>query len=117
MESKALPFSRIRLPLDDPRTLTAKEHQTRFRIAYAEPAYPAEAKLKHTEGTVILDALIDKEGIIQKLSVREGHPVLAESALQAVRHWAYSPTKVNGIPVEVETQLEVIYTLPNSCSG
>lgn len=117
MEPKALPFSRIRLPRDDRRTLTAQEHQATFRIAYAEPAYPAEAKLKHIEGTVILDALIDKEGIIQKLSVREGHPVLAESAFESVRHWAYRPTKINGMPVEVETQIEVIYTLPNNCSA
>lgn len=66
------------------------------------------------EGTVILDALIDKEGITQRVKVRSGHPTLAESALQCVRHWAYLPVKINGRPVEVETRIEVAFTLTRS---
>ena len=62
------------------------------------------------EGKLVLDALIGKDGIIQRLSVREGDPVLAESALASVRHWQYRPTKVNGVAVEVETQIAVNFT-------
>jgi periplasmic protein TonB len=114
MEPRGLP-SRIRLPrVRRGRALTAQEHQAGFRIAYAEPAYPAEARRTGIEGTVILDAVIGKRGEIEDLSVHTGNPVLAESAMQAVRHWAYRPTTINGIPVEVETQIEVTFTLPEA---
>jgi len=113
MAARAFP-SRIRLHRED--GLTPHEHQASFRIAYAEPNYPAEARAQRIEGTVILDAVIDKEGIIQKLEVREGHPILAESALQCVRDWVYRPTKLNGRPVEVVTEIEVRFALPDDCA-
>jgi TonB family protein len=102
MEPRKLPFSRIRLT---PEAVHC--------IAHAAPAYPPDAKLNHIEGTVILQALIDTDGKIQTLSVHSGHPLLAESALRTVQHWAYRPTKVNGIAVEVETRIEVNFTLPD----
>jgi protein TonB len=61
---------------------------------------------------VTLDVLVGKDGVIQTLSVREGHPLLAESALQTVRHWTYRPTEVNGVAVEVQTEIELSFTLP-----
>ena len=41
----------------------------------------------------------------------DGHPLLVQSALDAVRQWHYQPTKLNGRPVEVETIITVVYTL------
>jgi protein TonB len=58
-----------------------------------------------------MHALIDKSGSLAKLYVLQGYCTLAESALSAVRKWRYSPTTVNGEPVEVETQIQVIYSL------
>jgi TonB family protein len=112
MEQRSLPFSRIRFPraAADSMTITAQAHQDAHLIAYATPAYPEEAKAKGIEGKVVLDTLIGKDGIIQRLSVREGDPLLAESALQTVRHWQYRPTTVNGVPVEVETLIEVNFS-------
>ena len=97
-----------------PRGSHAQEHRAACLIAFAEPDYPAAAKTRGIEGTVVLDAVIDREGAIMDLSVRNGHPWLAESALQTVRHWQYRPTKLNGIPVEVKTEIEVTFTLPDS---
>jgi protein TonB len=117
MEERRLPFSRIRFPRGsdpDPRACTAQAHKTAHLIAFAEPEYPAAAKTHRIEGTVLLDVVIDREGVIMDLSVRTGHPWLAESALQTVRHWRYRPTTVNGIPVEVQTEIEVTFTLPAS---
>jgi TonB family protein len=112
MEPGKLPFSRIHFPrISDGQSLTAEEHQAGYCIAYSAPAYPDDAKLNRIEGTVILDAVIGNQGEVQTLSVRAGHPVLAESALQTVRHWAYRPTKINGIAVEVQIQVEVTFTL------
>jgi len=70
---------------------------------------PLKRLLNRIEGTVVLDALIGKDGVIQTLSANSGPPLLTESALQAVKHWAYRLLRVNGIAVEVQTQIEVTY--------
>lgn len=115
MEQRRLPLSRIPCPrISDPKAFTAETHQSSHRIAYAEPAYPPQARTLGIQGKVVLDAVIGKDGIVQSLSARSGDPLLAESALQTVRHWAYRPTTVNGIAVEVETQIEVRFTLPDA---
>jgi outer membrane biosynthesis protein TonB len=74
--------------------------------------YPVEQfRAFWIEGTVVLDAVV---GIVKELSVRTGHPLLAESAAETVRQWRYRPTTVNGRPVEVQTDIEVKFTLPDS---
>ena len=40
-----------------------------------------------------------------------GDPLLAPAAIDAVRQWKYKPTSLNGVPVEVETVITVVYTL------
>jgi TonB family protein len=115
MEQRGLPFSRIRCPRSGPAGgFTVESHRATHRIAFAEPAYPAAAKTHGIEGTVLLDALVDREGVIKDLSARTGHPWLAEAAFETVRQWRYRPTTVNGIPVEVQTEIEVTFTLPDS---
>ena len=110
-----LPISRITLRSNpNGRVLSAQEHQAAFCIAYAAPTYPVEAQRQGIEGIVVLDAVIGKSGEILTLSVESGDPLLADSALQAVRHWAYRPTKINGIPVEVQRQIEVPFRLPET---
>jgi protein TonB len=115
MEQRGLPFSRIRCPRSaDPGGFTVQTHRATHLIAFAEPAYPATAKTSGIEGTVLLDAVIDREGAIKDVSARTGHPWLVESALETVSHWCYRPTRINGIPVEVQTEIEVTFTLPDS---
>jgi protein TonB len=60
---------------------------------------------------VILQAVISKEGTIENLHVVSGHPLLTQSALDAVKQWRYRPYILNGDPVEVETTVEVHFTL------
>ena len=114
MEQRGLPFCRIRCPRSDPGGFTVQSHRATHLIAFAEPNYPPTAKTHGIEGIVVLDAVIDREGAIKDLSSRTGHPWLAESALETVRHWRYRPTTVNGIPVEVQTEIQVTFTLPDS---
>jgi TonB family protein len=107
MQPRELPFSRIRIARDHkPPATTVEEYQKHCRVAYAEPIYPAEAN--GVEGEVSLDAVIGKDGSILSLDVRSGDPILADAALAAVRQWAYRPLKVNGIPVEVATEIDVL---------
>ena len=60
---------------------------------------------------VRLEAIIAKDGSIQNLRVIQGHPMLVQSALQAVKQWRYAPTLLNDQPVEVITYIDVIFKL------
>jgi protein TonB len=75
------------------------------------PPYPPLAKETHTGGTVILAATISKEGTIINLRVVSGPPMLQQAALDAVSQWRYRPYLLNGQPVDVETTVNVIFTL------
>ena len=76
-----------------------------------QPVYPPLAKQARISGTVRLHAIIAKDGSIQQLEVVNGHPLLVQSALDAVRRWRYKPTLLNGDPVEVDTFIDVVFTL------
>jgi periplasmic protein TonB len=75
------------------------------------PEYPPLAKMARIQGTVRLAAVISREGTIQDLKLLSGHPLLVQSAMAAVQRWRYQPTLLNGEPVEVETEIDVIFTL------
>ena len=75
------------------------------------PVYPPEAKMARIQGVVKLSATTAKDGTIQNLEVIEGHPLLIQAALDAVKQWVYKPTLLNGQPVEVVTQIDVTFTL------
>jgi protein TonB len=80
-------------------------------ISQPKPMYPPIAKQARVQGTVVLAATISKSGTIDNLRVVSGHPMLTQSALQAVRQWRYQPTYLNGEPVEVETTINVNFSL------
>jgi TonB family protein len=75
------------------------------------PAYPPLAKQARISGTVRFTALIGTDGSIVSLQLVSGHPLLVQSAQEAVSQWQYKPTLLNGAPVEVITQIDVNYTL------
>ncbi len=80
-------------------------------IKKVQPPYPPLARSARIQGTVILQAEISKDGTIQNLRLISGHPMLAPSAIEAVKQWRYKPYFLNGEPVEVETQITVNFTL------
>jgi protein TonB len=75
------------------------------------PQYPPLAKQARIQGVVVLQALIGKDGSIQNLHVVSGHPMLTNAALEAVKEWKYKPYFLNGEPVEVETTINVNFSL------
>lgn len=76
------------------------------------PKYPAAAKSQGIQGTVVLHASIAKDGTVESLVVsNQANPLLARSAIEAVSHWRYRPTLLNGEPVAVDTEISVVYTL------
>jgi len=76
-----------------------------------QPSYPPLARQARIQGVVVLQALIGKDGNIQNLHVVSGHPMLTNAALEAVKEWKYKPYFLNGEPVEVETTINVNFTL------
>src|ERR1700756_1008499 len=76
-----------------------------------QPLYPPLARQTRISGTVKLHAIIGKNGAVEQLQVVSGHPLLVQSALDAVRQWRYQPTLLNGDPVEVDTEIDVIFSL------
>jgi TonB family protein len=75
------------------------------------PVYPPIAKAARVQGTVVLQAVISKQGTIEDLRVVSGPAMLQQAALDAVKTWQYKPYTVNNEPVEVETTVNVVFTL------
>ncbi len=82
-------------------------------IRQVAPEYPDQAKAEGVQGTVILDAVIGAEGHLSSLRVRETgtDQRLVAAAIESVKQWQYRPTLLNGNPVEVETVIQVSFTL------
>ena len=76
-----------------------------------QPQYPPLARQTRISGTVRLHAIIGKNGGVEQLEVMSGHPLLVQAALDAVRQWKYQATTLNGEPVEVDTTIDVIFSL------
>jgi protein TonB len=76
-----------------------------------QPNYPPLARQARIQGTVVLHAVISKEGAIENLTLVSGHPMLAPAAIDAVKQWRYKPYLLNGEPVEVDTEVQVNFTL------
>jgi TonB family protein len=92
-----------------------------YVIHQIAPVYPPIAKTAHISGTVVLRAIIARDGTIEQLEVVSGPPLLLKSAMDAVQQWVYRPTLANGDPVRVDTTISVVYTLgeknPNNAEG
>jgi len=80
-------------------------------ISRVEPRYPTLAVQTRQSGTVVLHAIISRDGRINALEVVSGSPFFVQAALDAVRQWRYRPTMLNGEPVEVETTITVEFRL------
>jgi TonB family protein len=80
-------------------------------VSKVDPMYPPDARDQRIQGVVILQATIDKEGNVASLQLVSGHPMLAPAAIEAVKQWKYRPYLLNGNPLEVNTQIQVNFTL------
>jgi TonB family protein len=80
-------------------------------VKKVQPEYPAEAREKRIEGTVKLQVIVGKDGSVTFQNVVEGDPLLSPAAIEAVRQWRYEPWQLNGQPVEMETTIDVVFSL------
>lgn len=77
-----------------------------------QPIYPAQSRQMRVEGKVELQANISRSGAITGVKQMNGDPVLGRAAIDAVRQWKYKPYFLNGEPIEIQTQITVIFKLP-----
>jgi len=81
-------------------------------IIHPNPVYPAIAKSARIQGTVVLQAIIGKDGTVQNLKmISAASPLLVQAAMDAVKKWVYRPTTLNGEAVDVITEITVNFTL------
>jgi TonB family protein len=73
------------------------------------PSYPEVARRLGVEGAVVVRGAIAVDGTVKNLHVVEGHPLLTQAVLDAVRRWRFQPSYLNRVPVEVETVFVVHY--------
>jgi protein TonB len=83
------------------------------QLKRVEPEYPALAKAAKMQGPVYIDALIGTDGRVKDAKVTGGAPFppLRDAAIAAVQQWVYSPTTINGEPVEVQLSVQVFFKL------
>jgi periplasmic protein TonB len=104
----ALPPTPLRQP---PRISRMMEGNLIHRV---QPVYPTLARQARIQGQVVLRAIIKRDGMIENLQILNGHPMLVQAAIDAVKQWRYRPYFLNGEPVEVETQVTVNFVLSGS---
>jgi TonB family protein len=82
-------------------------------VSRVQPLYPESAKAAGVQGTVVLHAVIGMDGKPLSLRVMNSQidPDLARSAVEAVSQWRYTPTLLNGEPIEIDTTVSVVYSL------
>jgi TonB family protein len=75
------------------------------------PVYPPSARRARVEGVVVIEATIEESGRLDHLNVVEGHPMLIDAAIDAVRQWRYIPAKLHGVPTSSSIRVNVIFNL------
>jgi TonB family protein len=81
-------------------------------IHKVDPAYPLQARAQRIAGSVVLEILLGKDGRIRNISAVSGNRQLVTAAVEAVRQWRYSPTLLDGNPIEATKRVTVVFKLP-----
>jgi TonB family protein len=88
--------------------LRARSMEPLYKV---DPKYPPAALRRRIEGTVRFEALIGKDGYVERLRLLSGHPLLVRAAREAAQQWVYRPTLLRGNPARVITEIEVEFQL------
>jgi TonB family protein len=81
-------------------------------IRRVNPIYPPEARIQRLAGLVTLDVTVAEDGSVRNLKIISGPSLLASAATTAVRQWRYSPSTLDGKPIEVQKRITIVFKLP-----
>jgi TonB family protein len=84
---------------------------TRLVLHQDAPEYPSVAKVNYVQGRVRMEVEVSREGRVVRAHVTRGNPILAASALAAVRRWAYRPLVTPAGPRPFLVDVEVNFVL------
>jgi TonB family protein len=98
------PPMRIRLSGNGQRPNLMKE---------VNPAYPEAARANGIQGTVKLRIVLAKDGGVRHMELVSGDSQFVQAAIDAVKPWRYKPTLLNGQQAEVDTEVNVVFSLRN----
>jgi len=96
-------------PAQQPRRIRVDEDVQKAKLVrVVSPVYPPLLG-KRMDGTVVLHVIVGKNGSVKSARPVSGLPNLRDSAVNAVLQWQYKPTLVNGLAVEVDTSISVVF--------
>jgi TonB family protein len=78
-------------------------------IRRVAPIFPAVARQRMLTSTVVVEAVVTKEGKVSQVRFVSGSPIFREAAFDAVRQWQYQPAKLNGQPIEQKTTIQLVF--------
>lgn len=114
------PSAAIQTPSGPPTSVNAADVTARVTLSPGaaqllpspvKPRYPLLAKEMKIQGAVVLDALIGRDGIIQRLNLLSGPAILSSAAREAVKQWRFRPYLQSGEAVETEARITVNFTI------
>lgn len=100
-----------------PRVTVKPEVMKKMFVHGVNPAYPSIERSQGISGTVKLHILIGVDGSVKKTEYVSGSAVLVQLTIAAVSQWKYKPPTVHGKPVEVDTTVEVVFSLTGPTSA
>ena len=96
------------VPPDNPRGGQLEPAQLLKKVV---PVYPTLARTSRVQGSVVVDAIIQLTGKLANVTVVDGHPLLVDAALDALKQWRYKPAVLNGKPIESPVHINVIFRM------
>jgi TonB family protein len=91
-------------------TISSAEAQ-QLHLEQPAPVYPPIAVAARIQGTVVLHAILGQNGRVLSSKVVTGPAMLQQAALDAVRNWTYHPYLLNNKPADVNTTINVVFSL------
>ena len=80
-------------------------------VTKVPPIYPDLAREAGVEGTVMVQALVLKDGTVGDTKIGKSIPMLDAAAAAAVRQWRFKPAMTKGLPVTVWFPVPVRFSL------
>lgn len=114
MDMKEVLSPKVTLPEPPPQQSQGVSGGQLLSSSSVLPDYPPAARRLRLEGEVVLQATVMEDGTVGAIKVIKGSPVLAQAAVDAVKHWRYQPYQLNGQPVKNDTKIVVEFTLPGA---
>ena len=92
----------------------SEEAERALLIQSVKPEYPSEALAQKLHGTVVLQAIVGRDGRIEDLKIVRGYFVLGKAAVAAVKQWRFQPYSVNGHAAQTQTVITIDFNYPAS---